>query len=263
MEFTALAVPKEEVLVHFSHPHPLQQVSMPYLFTCMGCKEYGAGRRFRCQACNFDLHDFCALAPPSIQSHPLHSQHQLIFYTKVGGLLRSKCEVCNKTTKGYTFRCPTCNFEVHPGCTLLQQEMDFPTHLHTLFLSPATATPGNSLSTTCAECRRKRSGQFYHCAICGYHIHAVCAKDMVNGLYVHGLKAPEKPSMLGAAAGAAVKLASHAVAGFLGGLVDGIGEGVGEYIADNIGKGGPAIAAMQSSGEGMSRTKVIAPKEGK
>lgn len=88
MEFTALAIPKEgEELVHFSHPHPLQQVSMPYMFTCMGCKEYGAGRRFRCQACDLDMHDFCALAPPSIPRHPLHSQHQLIFYTKLGGLL--------------------------------------------------------------------------------------------------------------------------------------------------------------------------------
>lgn len=72
-------------LLHFSHPqHPLLQISLPYLFTCMGCKEYGAGMRFRCQTCGFDLHDFCALAPPALHNHPFHHKHQLVFFTKPG-----------------------------------------------------------------------------------------------------------------------------------------------------------------------------------
>lgn len=69
----------------FQHPqHPLLQISLPYLFTCMGCKEYGAGMRFRCQTCGFDLHDFCALAPPALHNHPFHHKHQLVFFTKPG-----------------------------------------------------------------------------------------------------------------------------------------------------------------------------------
>lgn len=74
-----------EEMLHFGHPqHPLSQVNLPDLFTCAGCKEYGAGKRFVCQQCNFQLHDFCALAPPALNSHPFHFQHQLVLYSKSG-----------------------------------------------------------------------------------------------------------------------------------------------------------------------------------
>ncbi|RWW48085.1 hypothetical protein BHE74_00045873 [Ensete ventricosum] len=168
-------------LLHFSHPqHPLLQISLPYLFTCMGCKEYGAGRRFRCQTCGFDLHDFCALAPPALHNHPFHHKHQLVF-----------------------------------------------------FMKPAVAT--GDPSTVCSVCQRKRSGRVYRCAAaCGYCLHAVCAKDIVNGLYVHGLRSPDKPNnMLGTAA----KLATQALVGIIGGLVEGIGEGIGSVLMDSIGRG--------------------------
>lgn len=75
-------------LLHFSHPqHPLSQVSLPDLFTCMGCKEFGAGNRFTCRQCDFQLHEFCALSPPALTDHPFHYQHQLVFNTKPGTLI--------------------------------------------------------------------------------------------------------------------------------------------------------------------------------
>ncbi|URE41888.1 DC1 domain-containing protein [Musa troglodytarum] len=223
-------------LLHFSHPqHPLLQISLPYLFTCMGCKEYGAGRRFRCQTCGFDLHDFCALAPPALQNHPFHHKHQLVFFAKPGGFLRSKCDVCGKAAKGFGFRCTTCSFEMHPCCAAMRVVMNFPTHEHPLGLSPSAAVATGDASTVCNVCQRKRSGQVYRCAAaCGYCLHAVCAKDMVNGLYVHGLRSPDKPNnMLGTAA----KLATQALVGIIGGLIEGIGEGIGEVLMDNIGRG--------------------------
>lgn len=71
-------------IVHFSHPeHRLARFDFPYLFMCMGCKEYGAGKRFMCQTCGFQLHEFCALAPPSLHDHPFHTKHQhLLFFEK-------------------------------------------------------------------------------------------------------------------------------------------------------------------------------------
>lgn len=74
--------PREE-LPHPSHPqHPLLEATLPDLFTCNGCKEHGAGRRFCCLQCDFQLHDFCALSPPILSSHPLHPHHQLSYYSK-------------------------------------------------------------------------------------------------------------------------------------------------------------------------------------
>lgn len=71
-----------EGILHFTHSHPLSQLTQPDPFTCSGCKEYGAGKRFSCQECDFQLHDFCALSPPVLKTHPLHPQHQLVFHAK-------------------------------------------------------------------------------------------------------------------------------------------------------------------------------------
>lgn len=78
-------------MVHFSHPeHRLARFDFPYLFMCMGCKEYGAGKRFMCQLCGFQLHEFCALAPPSLHDHPFHPKHQhLLFFVKPGTQCKS------------------------------------------------------------------------------------------------------------------------------------------------------------------------------
>lgn len=80
-----------EEIIHFSHPqHPLSMVDLPDLFTCVGCKEFGSGKRFVCQQCNFQLHDFCALAPPALKAPLFHSQHPVLFHSKPGDSLSFK-----------------------------------------------------------------------------------------------------------------------------------------------------------------------------
>ena len=77
-----------EEMIHFSHPkHPLLLLNHPDRFTCAGCKEYGAGMRFSCKQCDFQLHDFCGSAPPALKAHPLHCQHQLVLFSKPGTYL--------------------------------------------------------------------------------------------------------------------------------------------------------------------------------
>ncbi|XP_024172909.1 uncharacterized protein LOC112178881 [Rosa chinensis] len=227
-----------EEMLHFSHPqHPLSHVNLPDLFTCAGCKEYGAGKRYTCQQCDYQLHDFCASAPPVLKSHPFHCQHQLAFYSKPvkGGIAQSKCDVCSKPIKGYAFRCGAGCFQMHPCCAMLSSEISLPyLHPHTLRLLPALKS-GSDPSFVCGECRRKRSGtRVYHCTVCDYHLHAVCAKNMINGLQENGIKNLEKPSMLGTAA----RLASQVVIEFLGGLMEGLGEGVAEVFVQNVTRSG-------------------------
>ncbi|KAF3446953.1 hypothetical protein FNV43_RR12133 [Rhamnella rubrinervis] len=221
-----------EDILHFSHPlHPLSQVDLPDPFTCSGCKEHGAGKRYTCQLCDFQLHHFCGLAPSALRGHPLHCQHQLVFYSKPvkGGIVPSKCDVCSKPIKGYAFRCSVCSFQMHPCCAMLSSEIKNSTiHPHTLKLLPAAAAVSDGV--LCGECKRRRSGRMYRCSVCDYHLHAVCAKNMINGLRDNGIKDKEKPSVLGSV----VRLASQVVGEFIGGLFEGIGEGVGEVIVQNI-----------------------------
>lgn len=225
---------REDEIIHADHPqHPLAQVNTPSPFTCTGCKEHGAGPRFTCNQCNFELHQFCALAPPFLRRHPLHTQHHLYLISKPGGIRYTKCDVCGKATKGYMFQCNICNFQMHPCCAMLSSKMNLPVHPHTLTLIPAAAIDPGIAATCCRECKRKRSGQIYSCTICNYHLHAVCAKSMINGLHANGIKSLDRPSKMGAA----VRIAAHLVMGFMSGIIEGIGEGVGEAIAETVVKG--------------------------
>ncbi|KAF8694872.1 hypothetical protein HU200_037972 [Digitaria exilis] len=231
-------------IVHFSHPeHRLARFDFPYLFMCMGCKEYGAGKRFMCQTCGFQLHEFCALAPPSLHDHPFHPKHpHLLFFVKpAGGFLRCKCDICGKAVKGFSFRCASCGFDMHPCCAAMERMMELPAaHEHVLVLAAQDAAAETSF--VCQVCRRataaaKRPGGsssslVYRCLPCGYCLHARCAKDMVNGLYAHGIVPPEKRSALATAA----RVTVNALFGVIGGLIEGIGEGIGEAFVENIGR---------------------------
>ncbi|KAL1134070.1 hypothetical protein V6Z11_A12G081700 [Gossypium hirsutum] len=139
--------------------------------------------------------------------------------------LKSRCDICAKPTKGYVFKYNACSFQMHPCCAMLSSEINFSVHPHMLRLLPSPSTVDPS-SFSCGECNRKRSGRVYHCTTCDYHLHAVCAKNMVNGLQANGIKGMDKPSMLGIAA----RLASQVVIEFIGGLIKGFGEGVGQVL---------------------------------
>ncbi|TVU10073.1 hypothetical protein EJB05_43581, partial [Eragrostis curvula] len=232
-------------IVHFSHPeHRLARFDFPYLFMCMGCKEYGAGKRFMCQTCGFQLHEFCALAPPSLHDHPFHPKHpHLLFFDRpAGGFLRCKCDICGKSVKGFSYRCASCGFDMHPCCAAMTRVMDLPAaHEHPLLLAPAPAADGAETSLVCQVCRRRRRSSLstssghhlvYQCLPCGYGLHARCAKDMVNGLYVHGIVPPEKRNVIAAAA----KVTVNALFGVIGGLIEGIGEGIGEAFVESLGR---------------------------
>ncbi|PWZ36973.1 hypothetical protein Zm00014a_025391 [Zea mays] len=227
----------EAEMVHFSHPeHRLARFDFPHLFMCMGCKEYGAGKRFMCQACGFQLHEFCALAPPSLHEHPFHPKHpHLLFFVKPasGGFLRCRCDVCGKPVRGFSFRCASCSFDMHPCCAAMARRMELPAvHEHPLLLLARDGAEQTSF--VCQACRRtRRAGQHaYQCLPCGYYLHARCAKDVVNGLYVHGVVPPEKRSALATAA----RVTVNALFGVIGGLIEAIGEGIGEAFVENIGR---------------------------
>lgn len=113
---------------------------------------------------------------------------------------------------------------------MLPDEIVFSTHPHTLMLLSAS---GGTTYFLCGECKKRRSGRVYRCTECDYHLHAVCAKNIVNGLHDHGIKGKEKPGMFVTVA----KLASQVMIGFFGGLIEGVGEGVGEMLVQSVSRG--------------------------
>ncbi|GLJ22807.1 hypothetical protein SUGI_0429800 [Cryptomeria japonica] len=224
-------VPKVgEEIQHSSHPqHPLSLVFAQSLYTCSGCREYGAGLRYRCNNCKFNMHEFCAKAPPTA-IHPYHTQHQLVFHNKPAGLKKPKCGVCGKATNGSAFRCSICSFCIHPCCLQLPPELSVKEHpQHSLKLLSASPLPNNS-PYTCNACNKKGTTWVYYCVPCEFYLHALCAKGVINGLQAQGISAPPKMSRVARAA----RYASQVVRIFVDGLVEGLGEDVGDGILDIV-----------------------------
>lgn len=172
------------------------------------------------------------------------------FPVKTGMGAKTKCDVCGKPTKGYAFLCTACAFQMHPCCAMLNTEIDYPHHPHTLkIMSSTSTTPATNTDSSssggivCGECKKRKSGKVYRCTVCDYYLHAVCAKTKVNGLLANGIRPPEKPSVLAAAA----KVASQVVIEFLGGFVEGLGESMGEVLVQNIAKGNGSVTNNTSN----------------
>ena len=156
---------------HFTHPnHPLIFLSDDQDYYCDGCKTIGSDSRFRCHGCDFDLHEFCANCPEKLSLF-IHHHHLTLDVLKPeaaapGGRF---CDVCLGPVEGLYYRCKDCNFDAHPLCTQLPQELD---HVidknHPLNLQKL---PFGSCVVCTTDCS---SRWVYGCDICGLNIHLDC-----------------------------------------------------------------------------------------
>lgn len=112
------AIETDELQIqHFIHQHLLQKIFMTYEFNCDGCNTGGHGVRYRCSACDFDMHEQCATSPYHISSHHLHPHHNLILVNRPGD--SHVCHVCKGVTNGLSYTCEmshACEFNIHPLC---------------------------------------------------------------------------------------------------------------------------------------------------
>ncbi|XAR72849.1 hypothetical protein NMG60_11019627 [Bertholletia excelsa] len=154
---------KYNEISHFSHPqHKLKFDYSELPFKCDGCREIGIGSRYRCSACDYDLHTHCALPSPSF-SHP--------FYTKC-----SFQDVC-----GFLYHCRPCGFDLHPCCAKLPAVLDDGEIKLYLHRRPPAA---------CGRCGRKGRGWSYRSACKKYCLHVGCVKEILaenwQEIYVNG-----------------------------------------------------------------------------
>ncbi|XP_078153965.1 protein VACUOLELESS GAMETOPHYTES-like [Carex rostrata] len=158
-------------LSHFSHDHELvkTQTFANDQFYCDLCNtQIKEGPRYRCHACNFDLHEDCAKLPEKISffAHPWHNLH-----LGPAGKTGRVCDLCMEVGTGFFYRCFSCSFDVHPHCTTTKQMVSTGLHPeHSLFLSPAGA-----IWNSCTAC--KETGEsiwLYRCGMCNVNLHMKC-----------------------------------------------------------------------------------------
>ncbi|KAG9138621.1 hypothetical protein Leryth_020488 [Lithospermum erythrorhizon] len=157
---------------HFTHQaHPLKEFNSESEYLCDGCKTSGAGKRYRCHGCDFDMHEYCGTCPEKLSIF-MHRHELSLVIRKVPidrPLNNRTCDVCHDSVKGLFYRCKDCDFDVHPLCTQLPQSLRHGLHqAHSLKLE-SSSTKGN-----CAVCTGECSSWRYRCKTCRFDIHLDC-----------------------------------------------------------------------------------------
>ncbi|TMW83913.1 hypothetical protein EJD97_000477 [Solanum chilense] len=159
---------------HLLHPnHSLTLFDSNTKYVCEGCKTLGIGKRFNCPECDFDLHEYCGTCPMNLSSF-LHSYHSLKLVTRMphgNRQLDRICNVCCDSIEGLFYRCNTCEFDVHPLCTLLPQTLR-----HVLHEEHPLRLLSFSESRTCVICKGACNAFSWRCrcALCDFDIHMEC-----------------------------------------------------------------------------------------
>lgn len=87
------------------------------------------------------------------------------------------CSACKLQTQQFTwlYTCKLCNFILHTSCANMPQLINHPAHQpdHPLTLLPVPTYPGALFN--CDACGRRGHGFNYHCALCDFDLHMLCA----------------------------------------------------------------------------------------
>ncbi|XP_073158286.1 uncharacterized protein [Henckelia pumila] len=170
--FSVQQVPqmKNNQITHFSHPdHPLRFDPTESPFKCDGCKEVGIGSRYRCAACDYDLHSHCAV-PTAAISHPFYTKCSFQFLSRPPGTVARYCNACEKDVAGFLYHCKSCDFDLHPCCAKLPMLLD--DGELKLFLYKKVSSP-------CNRCGRKGRSWSYRSSCKKYNLHVACVKEML------------------------------------------------------------------------------------
>jgi hypothetical protein len=169
---------------HFSHPeHELVKRHYIGPFLCDMCWEDLSGPAYGCTAagCDFAIHDTCAGHPQTLHS-PEHHPHELVLQqTPRRDDVTRTCDVCagSCTPRCFLYRCPPCDFDMHPRCVRLPPVVRGARHYqHDLTL---VAAADDEARRRCAACH-KGGAWYYRCTVCGdLDLHVSCATTAAGG----------------------------------------------------------------------------------
>ncbi|XP_078164461.1 protein VACUOLELESS GAMETOPHYTES-like [Carex rostrata] len=160
----------ENTIMHFTHPEHqlLLMTCKPDDFRCNLCKTSGTGLRYRCNTCDFNLHQSC-ITYPQILSFFAHPLHTLVLADHSASTVGPTvcCDFCCEPLKGFYYKCIPCGFNLHPSCSLFPGIIRTRFHPdHFLMLVPTTGS--------CSACNKNLTVWTYRCGICSVNLHCKC-----------------------------------------------------------------------------------------
>ncbi|XVF76688.1 hypothetical protein PTKIN_Ptkin13bG0286800 [Pterospermum kingtungense] len=175
----------KKTIQHFTHCHSLTELSANKEFLCDGCNTLGNGIRYRCERCDFDLHDHCGTCPMELSSFMHQHGLKLVLCKQQLGRV---CDLCDDPVEGLFYRCNLCDFDVHPPCTKLPQYIRHVMHKDHPLRLQAGSVPG-----TCMVCKDTCTSWHYRCGICGFDLHLECVLAPCKQVTKTSLKTPAPP----------------------------------------------------------------------
>ncbi|KAJ4719866.1 Cysteine/Histidine-rich C1 domain family protein [Melia azedarach] len=170
---------------HPSHPdHELERKTYRKPYTCDGCKELGFGSRYRCEQCNFDLHEHCIFTTPTAH-HDFFRNSTFKFLhqppTKCSHYCpdcQRYCDACGKPIRGFVYHCKEKGWDLHPCCLKLP---------NSLSIKNVKFDLSDKVSLKCIWCKKKKlegtvsgiRGWSYVSKCEEYHFHVYCATEMM------------------------------------------------------------------------------------
>ncbi|GJN11059.1 hypothetical protein PR202_ga29222 [Eleusine coracana subsp. coracana] len=87
------------------------------IYACAVCELRVTGTGYRCESCDFNIHESCFRLPQSHSAADRHP-HELTL-TRLDASQR--CDLCKETSHvgRYLYCCAPCNYAIHPRCTTL------------------------------------------------------------------------------------------------------------------------------------------------
>lgn len=170
----------EASIIHFSHPHPLNLVSIQSStankITCSACTKEASGLVYICETCSYCLHKPCSNMPQSLR-HLFDQKHALTLLLAPaysGGAFQ--CNACGVLGTGYCYHCEECQLDLHPVCAFMRPSVKCGAHDdHPLKL--CFEPPYENKAFICDVCGGSGSNHWlYRCDSCGFDAHLKCAK---------------------------------------------------------------------------------------
>ncbi|XP_044460460.1 uncharacterized protein LOC123192056 [Mangifera indica] len=169
--------------IHPSHPdHELQLKCFEKPYTCDGCKQRGIGSRYRCDLCNFELHEECMFASPTAHHDFFKNSDFKFLYQPPGQEYFREdyryCDACGQTVKGFVYHNEKNGWDLHPCCQKLPCKVP---------IDGVRFELCKKVLSKCHWCNKKKPdgsvskirGWSYVSKCNKYHIHVNCFKEMV------------------------------------------------------------------------------------
>lgn len=163
------------------HDHELELRSYNKPFKCDGCMEEGFKTGYRCEPCNYDLHEECKNPKPVI-THDLFQGSTFVFDNEPG----KNCDACGRKIYGCSYHCEADNLDLHPRCSNLRGRLG---------IGDTEFVLRKKAKKNCFWCKKKQpswlannnvQGWCYVSKCNKFYCHVYCVSEMVHEAWRRG-----------------------------------------------------------------------------